>query len=150
MPELVQLILRSRPRGKLRHHGEVLQARRTHERLLAADHPRDAEKRRAIPDADGLVKRFFSPLERDTYAALPDAARPDAFYRGWVCKEAVIKAAGATITPAQAINTRWIIWLQKNRPGGQVKDYWLPAWGPIDALRPFRYYRPLTIAPFLA
>lgn len=57
----------------------------------------DAEKRRAIPDADGLVKRFFSPLERDTYAALPDAARPDAFYRGWVCKEAVIKAAGATM-----------------------------------------------------
>jgi 4'-phosphopantetheinyl transferase len=57
----------------------------------------DAEKRRDIPDADGLVRRFFSPAERDAYHALPAAARPDAFYRGWVCKEAVIKAAGATM-----------------------------------------------------
>lgn len=57
----------------------------------------DAEKRRAIPDADGLVKRFFSPAEREAYHALPAGVRPDAFYRGWVCKEAVIKAAGATM-----------------------------------------------------
>ncbi|QDU21505.1 4'-phosphopantetheinyl transferase family protein [Urbifossiella limnaea] len=57
----------------------------------------DAEKRRTIPDADGLVKRFFSPAERAVYHDLSAAVRPDAFYRGWVCKEAVIKAAGATM-----------------------------------------------------
>ncbi|MBN9520058.1 4'-phosphopantetheinyl transferase superfamily protein [bacterium] len=57
----------------------------------------DAEKRRDIPDADGLVRRFFSPAEREAYHALPSETRPDAFYRGWVCKEAVIKAAGATM-----------------------------------------------------
>jgi 4'-phosphopantetheinyl transferase len=57
----------------------------------------DAEKRRTIPDADSLVRRFFSPAERAAYAALDDARKPDAFYRGWVCKEAVIKAAGATM-----------------------------------------------------
>lgn len=57
----------------------------------------DAEKRRDIPDADGLVRRFFSPAEREAYHALPAERRPDGFYRGWVCKEAVIKAAGATM-----------------------------------------------------
>ncbi|HEX4611649.1 MAG TPA: 4'-phosphopantetheinyl transferase superfamily protein [Urbifossiella sp.] len=57
----------------------------------------DAEKRRDIPDADGLVRRFFSPAECDAYHALPTGTRPDAFYRGWVCKEAVIKAAGTTM-----------------------------------------------------
>ncbi len=57
----------------------------------------DAEKRRHVPDAGGLVTRFFSPAERDAYHALAADVRPDAFYRGWVCKEAVIKAAGATM-----------------------------------------------------
>jgi len=57
----------------------------------------DAEKRRHLPDADGLVQRFFSPAERAAYHALAADVRPDAFYRGWVCKEAVIKAAGATM-----------------------------------------------------
>jgi 4'-phosphopantetheinyl transferase len=64
----------------------------------------DAEKRREIPDADGLVRRFFSPAERAAYLALPAAVRPEAFYRGWVCKEAVIKAAGATMHALDAFD----------------------------------------------
>lgn len=64
----------------------------------------DAEKRRNIPDADGLVKRFFSPAERAAYHALAADARPDAFYRGWVCKEAVIKAAGTTMHALDAFD----------------------------------------------
>jgi 4'-phosphopantetheinyl transferase len=57
----------------------------------------DVERVRAVPDAAGLVERFFSPAERDAYRALPADRRAAAFYRGWVCKEAVIKAAGATV-----------------------------------------------------
>jgi len=64
----------------------------------------DAEKRRTIPDADGLVKRFFSQAERAAYHALDADVRPDAFYRGWVCKEAVIKAAGATMHALDAFD----------------------------------------------
>jgi 4'-phosphopantetheinyl transferase len=57
----------------------------------------DVERVRHIPDADGLIERFFSPAERAAYRGLPEAARPAAFYRGWTCKEAVIKAAGASV-----------------------------------------------------
>lgn len=57
----------------------------------------DVERVRPVPDAAGLVGRFFSAAERDQFHALPEADRPAAFLRGWVCKEAVIKAAGATV-----------------------------------------------------
>src|SRR5262249_1388454 len=50
----------------------------------------------------------------------------------------VKRKTGNVITPTQALNGRWVGWLQKNRPKLQVKDYWLPAWGPFAAkgLRP--------------
>jgi 4'-phosphopantetheinyl transferase len=57
----------------------------------------DVERTRKIPDAAGLVGRFFSPAEQQTYRSLPMDRREAAFFRGWVCKEAVIKAAGATV-----------------------------------------------------
>lgn len=57
----------------------------------------DAERVREIPDSDGLIERFFSPAERAAYRGLPLDRRSAAFFRGWVCKEAVIKAAGASV-----------------------------------------------------
>jgi 4'-phosphopantetheinyl transferase len=57
----------------------------------------DAERVRPVPDAAGLVGRFFSAPEREAFARLPAEARAAAFLRGWVCKEAVIKAAGASV-----------------------------------------------------
>jgi 4'-phosphopantetheinyl transferase len=57
----------------------------------------DVERVRALPDADGLIERFFSAAERAEYRDLPGDRRPAAFLRGWVCKEAVIKAAGASV-----------------------------------------------------
>src|SRR6185312_4905866 len=68
--------------------------------LIAIAHQRvgvDVERTRPIPDADGLVGRFFSPAEQAQYFRLAAALRLEAFYRGWVCKEAVIKAAGASV-----------------------------------------------------
>jgi 4'-phosphopantetheinyl transferase len=54
----------------------------------------DVERCRAVPDADGLVSRFFSRRECDRFSALPPGARPDAFLRAWTRKEAVLKAIG--------------------------------------------------------
>ncbi len=57
----------------------------------------DVECVRAMDDAEGLVARYFSAAEATAFRALPEAQRPLAFFRGWTCKEAVIKAAGATV-----------------------------------------------------
>jgi 4'-phosphopantetheinyl transferase len=57
----------------------------------------DVERVRPMADADGLVRRFFSPAEWEAFAALPAELRPAAFFRGWTCKEAVIKAAGLSV-----------------------------------------------------
>jgi 4'-phosphopantetheinyl transferase len=57
----------------------------------------DVERVRSVADAEGLVGRYFSRAEAELFRTLPERDRPDAFFRGWTCKEAVIKAAGATV-----------------------------------------------------
>jgi len=68
--------------------------------VLVVGHTRvgvDVERVRPMLDAEGLVGRFFSPREGAEFRSLPEQHRPAAFFRGWTCKEAVIKAAGATV-----------------------------------------------------
>jgi 4'-phosphopantetheinyl transferase len=65
--------------------------------VFAVGHSRvgvDVERVRAIPDADGLVTRFFTRRECAEFHALPPAERPGAFLRAWTRKEAVLKAIG--------------------------------------------------------
>lgn len=57
----------------------------------------DLERVRVVPGADGLVRRFFSPRECETYLELPEPLRPHGFFRGWTCKEAIIKAVGLSV-----------------------------------------------------
>jgi 4'-phosphopantetheinyl transferase len=68
--------------------------------VLVAAHSRvgvDVERPRPLADAYGLVERYFSAAEGDAFRALPEQHRLAGFFRGWTCKEAVIKAAGATV-----------------------------------------------------
>jgi 4'-phosphopantetheinyl transferase len=65
--------------------------------VFAVGHSRvgvDVERVRPIPDADGLVSRFFTRRECEQFQALPPSARPGAFLRAWTRKEAVLKAIG--------------------------------------------------------
>ena len=39
--------------------------------------------------------------------------------------------AGKKYSPKQMLTERWLVWLKANRPDTQLKEYWLPAWGPI-------------------
>lgn len=55
----------------------------------------DAED--AARSADGVVRRFFHPRERDALAALPAGERARAFRRIWAVKEACAKAADARL-----------------------------------------------------
>jgi 4'-phosphopantetheinyl transferase len=49
-----------------------------------------------VGDADdaAIARAFFAPEEQHALAELPPAQRRAAFYRCWVCKEAVAKARG--------------------------------------------------------
>ncbi len=64
----------------------------------------DVERVRDVANAGGLVDRFFSAAERDDYRRLPEGVKREAFFRGWTCKEAVIKAAGASVEALDAFD----------------------------------------------
>ena len=57
----------------------------------------DVERLRAMPGAAGLVERYFSELERRQFAGLPESVQTRGFFRGWTCKEAVLKGIGCGV-----------------------------------------------------
>lgn len=67
--------------------------------IAVADRPVgiDVERVRGLDNPDGLVERFFSAAECEAYRTLATELRPHGFFRGWTCKEAVIKAAGLSV-----------------------------------------------------
>jgi 4'-phosphopantetheinyl transferase len=54
----------------------------------------DVERADRDVRADGLARKFLTPAERATLAALPEAERRVRFLRYWTCKEAMSKATG--------------------------------------------------------
>lgn len=54
----------------------------------------DVEAVREMANATGLVGRFFAAAEREQFEQLPDEVRTAGFFRGWTCKEAVLKGIG--------------------------------------------------------
>ena len=58
----------------------------------------DVERVRFVENMEGLVQRYFSITEGNAFREVPEHHRPASFFRGWTCKEAVIKAAGATVS----------------------------------------------------
>ena len=54
----------------------------------------DVERVRELAHAEGLVRRFFSPHEREAYLALSDALRPAGFFRGWTARRRSSRPAG--------------------------------------------------------
>ena len=54
----------------------------------------DVEQIRSNFDIEPIARQFFSVLEQQQLAALPEDSRPDAFFRCWTRKEAYIKAVG--------------------------------------------------------
>lgn len=66
----------------------------------------DVEMRCAMTDLDALANACCTPREAAAILALPDAPpdrdRTAAFFRTWVCKEAILKAVGTGITASPA------------------------------------------------
>lgn len=58
----------------------------------------DVEKLRSGISMDAIIRRFFKPIEREAWEALPAADREPAFLRLWTRKEAILKALGFGLT----------------------------------------------------
>ncbi len=54
----------------------------------------DVEEVRRLDNAERIIGRFFSEVERAEFLARPESERLEAFYRGWSRKEAFLKATG--------------------------------------------------------
>lgn len=95
----------------------------------------DLEQLRDMPNAAGLVERFFGPEEREQFVALPDELKLTGFFRGWTCKEALLKAVGTGIQNVD----KCVVDLDPRRPAAVVRfDHaadvgaWrLVAWEPV-------------------
>ncbi len=57
----------------------------------------DIERADPRRDCDGLMRRYFTLPEQKQYFRLPAERRPQAFLRGWTCKEALLKAIGSGV-----------------------------------------------------
>lgn len=94
----------------------------------------DLEAVRPMPNAAGLVGRFFGPEEREQFAALPDELKLAGFFRGWTCKEALLKAVGTGIQNVD----KCVVDLDPRRPTSVVRfdhpaergSWQLIAWAP--------------------
>ena len=54
----------------------------------------DLERIKQISEAERIVASFFSPAESAEFTTIPDKVKPQAFFRGWTRKEAVLKGLG--------------------------------------------------------
>jgi len=72
------------------HSGHILLIAITLDRAIGID----VERIRTNLSVLEIAARFFSPRERDAFAALPATLRTDAFFDCWTRKEAYIKARG--------------------------------------------------------
>ncbi|HEY9631321.1 MAG TPA: 4'-phosphopantetheinyl transferase superfamily protein [Coleofasciculaceae cyanobacterium] len=59
--------------------------------------------RRPLADMEQLTQRFFSKREHATLLALPAHQRVKAFFRGWTCKEAYLKAIGIGLSQLEQV-----------------------------------------------
>jgi 4'-phosphopantetheinyl transferase len=81
----------------------------------------DLEALRTDCPWQAIAQQCFSPAEQAQLAALPAPLQRQAFFKGWTCKEAYVKATGQGLTipldqfqvclvpgkPAALLNTQW-------------------------------------------
>jgi 4'-phosphopantetheinyl transferase len=63
----------------------------------------DLEYIRPTTDVEQLSKRFFCPREYQVIRSLPPKQQQEAFFHGWTCKEAYLKATGEGLTQLEQV-----------------------------------------------
>lgn len=66
----------------------------------------DIEHVSEMSEMEQIVKRFFSVKENEIFTSLPESQKKEAFYYGWTCKEAFVKALGDGLS--QPLDTSYI------------------------------------------
>ncbi len=156
-PYVLDLAAPSTLHFNLAHSGNLLLVALGRHRALGVD----LEAQRADVNCELLVQRFFSQQEEAEFFALPIALRRDAFFRGWTCKEACLKALGTglampldrfevAMTPDANLRLRADS-TNDCAPDGWLLHSWTPRAGYAAALairgphRPHRQPRPMGI-----
>jgi len=90
----------------------------------------DVEQIRSNFDIEPIARRFFSVLEQQQLAALPEESRVDAFFRCWTRKEAYIKAVGDGLSlPLSQFDVSLESWgtnaLLATRPDSSQAGQWM-------------------------
>jgi 4'-phosphopantetheinyl transferase len=78
------------PRFSVAHAGDFSVVALSNDREIGVD----VARFETLDDLDAVVARTFGPLERASFAALPDALKLEAFYAVWTQKEALLKGLG--------------------------------------------------------
>jgi 4'-phosphopantetheinyl transferase len=78
------------PAFSMAHSGDLWLCAISRERELGID----GEQLREVPEARDIAERWFTPTERLRLHSEEASGREDAFLRGWVRKEAFLKALG--------------------------------------------------------
>lgn len=69
----------------------------------------DIEHHRDLSDMAEIARLVFSPWEFARWVALPASQQVSAFYRGWTCKEAYMKAVGMGFSlPSNSFNVAFL------------------------------------------
>lgn len=63
----------------------------------------DIEFIRPMSDAEQIAKSFFSPREYDLLCSLSPEQKDRAFFKGWTCKEAYLKATGEGLSGLERV-----------------------------------------------
>ncbi len=84
----------------------------------------DLEQIRSDLDFAGIVAGHFSSAERIGWQALPEARRQEAFFHGWVRKEAYVKARGEGLSREPS---RYTVELEPDALGRLLADELEPA-----------------------
>ncbi len=83
----------------LSHSHELVLYAVTCDRLIGID----LEYMRPTSDVEKLAERFFSPHEYAVIRSLPPSQKQEAFFNGWTCKEAYLKAIGEGLAQLEQV-----------------------------------------------
>ncbi|MEO0803025.1 MAG: 4'-phosphopantetheinyl transferase superfamily protein [Cyanobacteria bacterium J06642_2] len=103
----------------LSHSGDMALVAFSQEKAVGVD----IEQMRADYPCEDIVRRFFSPNEREQFNQFPDALKPQAFFHCWTRKEAFVKALGGGMAGVPL--DQFTVEFRRDRPAALLQTNWV-------------------------